>query len=53
MLDEGLTCSLQYFSSGMSCYPFVPFGHLMRDLREYLFEVFPLDCQEPIFVGIP
>ena len=45
MLDEGFTCSLQYFGIGMSCYPFLPLGHLMRDLREYLFEVFPLDCQ--------
>ena len=53
MLDQGLTCSLQYFGIWMSCYPFLPFGHLVRDLREYLFKVFALDCQEPIFVGIP
>jgi len=52
-LDQALTCSLQYFGIRMLCYPFLPFGDLVGDLREYFLEVFSLDCQKPIFVGIP
>lgn len=53
MLDQGLTCSLQYFSIRMFLKPFFPARDLVGNFWEYSFEVFPLDCEEPIFVGIP